>query len=123
MRVIYVAAPLGAGPDREQNRQNAAKWCAWVARLGHAPLADWIILSGQFDETPENRAMGLAIDQALVCRADEVWLVGGRISEGMIIEAKEARQWALPVYDLTHLGALPPEGDGGPGILTRWIDR
>lgn len=120
MRVVYVAHPLGGGEDREANRANAAKWCAWVARQGHAPVADWIILSGEFDESPGNRDLGLTIDLALVGRCDEVWLVGGRVSPGMQMEADRAVQLGKPVFDLSALGKAPPGAPGGPGILTRW---
>ncbi len=109
--IAYIAHPL-SGPDREQNRVNAARWCVWAARSrGVAPVADWIVLSGGYDESPANRAMGLACDLALVARCDELWLVGGRVSPGMQAEADEARRLGIPVVDLTALGALPPEGD------------
>lgn len=108
MKVIYVAHPLGAGPDRELNRANASKWCAWLAReFGVATIADWIVLSGQWDESPANRDAGLAVDLALIARVDELWLVGGRVSPGMQIEADEALRLGKPVVDLTALGALP----------------
>jgi hypothetical protein len=96
MRVIYVAHPLGPdGPERDRNRANAARWCGWLAReFDVAPVADWIILSGAWSESPDNRERGLAIDFALIARCDEVWLVGGRISPG--------------VYDLTMLGFEAP---------------
>lgn len=109
-RVVYIAHPLGAGADREQNRRNASKWVAWAYRQGVAPVADWIILSGELDETPENRAGGLECDIALVELCDEVWLVGGRVSPGMEIEAGHARLCLVPVIDKTALGPLPPEG-------------
>lgn len=108
MRVVYVAHPLGGGPDRERNRENAAKWVAWVAMQGHAPIADWIILSGEWDESPTNRARGIAIDLALVARCDELWLVGGRVSTGMQQEADEAIRLGKGVFDLTGLGVMPP---------------
>lgn len=106
MKVIYVAHALGAGPDREANRARAARWCRWVALLGHAPVADWIILSGVFDES--HRERGLAIDCELVERVDEVWLVGGRVSPGMQVEADHARRCGVTVLDLTELGEEPP---------------
>lgn len=108
MRVVYIAHPLGSGTDREENRANAARWVAWAALRGVAPVADWITLSGQFDESDEARARGLAIDVALVSRCDEIWLVGGRVSPGMQIEADAARQVPIRVYDFTYLGKLPP---------------
>lgn len=113
MKVIYLAAPLGSGPDRERNRANAARWVAWATRAhAVAVVADWIVLSGVLPETPANRELGLAADLALVARCDEVWLVGGRVSPGMAMEAAKARELGKPVVDLTHLGALPPRWDG-----------
>ena len=56
MLTVYVAHPLGQGPDRETNRVNAAKWCAWIARTFKcATIADWIVISGQWEETDDNR--------------------------------------------------------------------
>lgn len=107
MRAIYLAHPLGAGPDRELNRQRAARWVAWAAR-SVAPVATWITLSGEWDESPENRERGLAIDVALVAICAETWLVGGRVSVGMKIESDEARRLGKPVLDLTFLGEEPP---------------
>jgi len=109
MRVVYIAHPLGQGPERETNRARAARWSAWAALQGYAPIADWIILSGQWPETEELRARGLAIDVALVQRSDELWLVGGRVSPGMAIEADAAREAGIPVLDKTGLGPEPPE--------------
>jgi len=112
VKVVYLAHPLNA-PTRvgiEQNLANAAKWCAWIARQGHAHVCTWITLAGVWDETPENRERGLLIDCALVERCDEVWLVGGRVSTGMAIEADHARMHDKRIVDLTHLGALPPSG-------------
>lgn len=105
--VVYIAHPLGNGPDREQNRANAAKWCAWAAlACGVAPVADWIILSGEWDES--RRELGLECDAALISKCDELWLVGGRISPGMQFEADIARKLAVPVIDMTHLGYEVP---------------
>lgn len=104
-----MAHPLGAGPDRERNRKNAARWVAWLAStFGVAVIADWIVLSGEWAETPENRDKGLAFDLALVERADEVWLVGGRVSPGMAMEASHASKLGKTVVDMTHLGYEAP---------------
>ncbi len=109
MRVVYIAHPLGAGPDRERNRENASRWCAWAAVVrGVSPVADWITLSGQLEETDENRERGLACDVALVARCDELWLTGGRISPGMAIEAEAAKRAGVRVCDLTDMGYSAP---------------
>jgi hypothetical protein len=109
VRVIYMAHPLGFGQEREGNRQRAARWVAWIsATFKVAVIADWIILSGQWDETPDNRALGMTFDVALVERADELWMVGGRVSAGMKLEADAARRAGKRVIDLTLLGDEPP---------------
>jgi hypothetical protein len=107
-RQTYIAHPLGAGPDREKNRQRAALWVAWAAFEHANPVATWITLSGLWEETPDLRAKGLALDCALVECCTEDWLVGGRVSPGMEIEAAHARKHNIKVVDLTHLGEWPP---------------
>lgn len=111
---VYIAHPLSA-PHFEgmaQNRLRAARWCAWaVRRYRVTTIADWVVLSSVLAETPENRAMGIECDLALIplCRA--LWLVGGRLSSGMAAETEEAQRVAVPVIDLLHLGAEPPALD------------
>lgn len=109
MKVVYIAHPLGSNRTiRELNRERASRWLAWAAEQGVAPVADWIILSGQWTESDANRARGLEIDKALVARCDELWLVGGRVSEGMKVEADAARASGVEVIDMTDLGDEPP---------------
>ncbi|HEY3495495.1 MAG TPA: hypothetical protein VGK73_12450 [Polyangiaceae bacterium] len=106
-RVVYIAHRLNS-PTREgieKNRADASKWVGWLAReFDIAPIADWIVLTGQWDESLRER--GLAIDLALIERADEVWLVGPRVSEDMSIEAAHAMRLGKPVHDLTGLGSV-----------------
>lgn len=99
---IYVAHALGAGHDREANRTAASKWCAAIADLGYAPIADWIILSGEWDES--KREKGLAIDLELIGACHEVWLVGPRVSPGMRAEAAHALACGKVVRDFTGIG-------------------
>lgn len=109
VRVVYVAHPLNAPTEAERNANiaRAARWCAWAFKSGYAPVADWIVLASQLDESW--REQGLRADCALIKRCDELWLVGGRVSEGMRIEAAAARLVGVPVKDLTALGEEPPE--------------
>lgn len=110
MKVVYIAHPLNAATDeeRERNRSNAARWCAWAAMEKHvAPVADWIVLAGVLSEA-EGRERGLMIDCTLIERCDEIWLVGGRVSPGMAIELNHARHFGLTVLDLTGMGYEAP---------------
>lgn len=109
MKLVYIAHPLGHGPDREANRERAARWVAWAADQGVAPVADWIILSGQWSE--DRRDDGLAIDFALIERCDEVWLCGDRVSPGMLAEANHASGVNVPVSIHCTADGEPPTGE------------
>jgi hypothetical protein len=92
--VVYLGHPLSA-PTREgieANRRSAAKWAVWIAKTFRVAVsADWIWMTGELDETPENRAFGLECDRALVARCDAMVMVGPRVSEGMRLESEHAR--------------------------------
>lgn len=107
MIVVYIAHPLGSGEDRETNRFNAQKWAVRFAEnYGIAPVVDWSVLAGFWDES--KREQGMSIDLALIAKVDEVWLCGGRISNGMAIEKAEAERLGKTVRDFTFLGYDPP---------------
>ena len=102
-KAVYIAHPLGPDtPQRDLNRRRAAKWVAW-AGLTVCPMASWITLSGEWPETDEYRARGLAIDFAQILRCDEVWLCGPHVSGGMGLERDFAIERGINVVDLTGL--------------------
>ena len=130
MRLVYLAHPLTPTDEQVElerrcypqlprdelveiarwgNLYRAGEWAVWAARQGVAPVATWTVLASNWPETSENRALGLAIDCALVARCDELWLVGGRVSAGMRVEADAARAAGVEVVDLTHLGEEAPK--------------
>jgi hypothetical protein len=114
--IVYIAHQLGSGPDREHNRAHAASWCAWLAEhFDIAPQAPWIVLSGEWAETPELRERGLACDMATIAVCDELFLCGPRISPGMRFEAAYALSLGKPVRDLTaYAKECPHPGQGWP---------
>ncbi len=107
MKVVYIAHPFTA-PTREgmeANRSRAAAWVAWaLTEQGVSPICSWIVLTGVIPETPKSRQLGLEADKAQVALCSEIWLVGGRISNGMREEMSAAKR----IVDLTHLGEWPP---------------
>jgi hypothetical protein len=106
MKVVYLAHPLSG--DIERNRANAARWVAWATVVHRvAVVADWITLSGQLSEA-EGRELGLECDKALIERCDEIWLVGGRVSPGMLLELEHAKRHRKLAVDLTHMGYEAP---------------
>jgi hypothetical protein len=117
MKVVYIAAPLSADTREgiEENRARASRWAAWAAVVrGVSPSCSWVVLTGVLEETPENRERGLACDLAQIERVDQVWLVGGRVSSGMALEAAHAARCNVPVFNMTQMGEEPPAFDVGP---------
>ncbi len=104
-RPVYLAHPLNA-PTREgieANRKSAAQWAAFLAvNFDVAPECSWIVLTGELEETDENRARGLACDLVLVEQCRELVMVGPRVSYGMRLEATHmVVEVGGPVFDLT----------------------
>lgn len=83
----------------------------YIAHPLNAPTREGI------EQTPENRELGLQIDEAQVELCSEIWLCGGRISSGMQREIDKAIARGVKVVDLTHFGALPPEED-----VAEWLE-
>lgn len=106
LTVAYIAHPYTAETkeERQFNRELAAKWAAWAALQGLSPVCSWITLTGEIEETPELREMGLAIDCAQVERCDLMLMCGPRISGGMLREAGSAKI----ILDFTYLGFVVP---------------
>jgi hypothetical protein len=104
MIAIYIAHQYGGDPA---NRAAAAKWCAFFASLGYAPIADWIVLTGEWSE--ERRLDGLAIDCELIERSDVVVQVGPTISDGMNVESGHADHIGVPVVDFVGLFPATPD--------------
>lgn len=106
-RVVYMAHPVSG--DVENNISNAKRWYRWIIdNHDVAVLANWIIDCELYDNNTDYEA-SLQRDEEIACRCDEVWLVGGRISEGMRREANAAENAGVTVVDLTKMGYEPPE--------------
>ncbi len=104
MKVIYVAHVLTpvACETRDGNRKLASQWCAAIAQAFKVAIsADWIILSGQWSE--DMREFGLKADREMVTRADELWMVGERVSIGMLFESEHALINDKTVRDYTGM--------------------
>ncbi len=105
--VVYVAHPYGGDPA---NLARARRWVRWLNREffpRYAFIAPWIDVCDGVPETPWNRTAGIAFASREVAKADELWMVGGRVSDGMKDEAEAARFAQLPVRSFVCLGHEP----------------
>lgn len=112
MRLIYLAHPVGEGPERAENLQRARRWWRWA--LEHFPniaiLSSWVVECELLEETPQNRDRGLKRDLELVRHSDEVWLCGSWVSPGMALEANEAKRLGITVVEFLTEDGEPPDG-------------
>ncbi len=107
---VYIAHRLNADTREgiEANRARASRWVAWAARQGVSPCATWIVLTGQWDETEENRALGLKLDCAELATCDEIWLCGDGLSTGMGIESTHGASVGVPSVEKYTDDGEPP---------------
>lgn len=92
----YLAHPVA--PDErysyEDNIADGRRWWARLLRANVSVCAPWFGLCHALDDSkPEDRALGMKIDQAVLARCDGIIATGHRVSSGMQkeIESVEAR--------------------------------
>ena len=85
------------GASAEQNISRAHEYCAYAAGCGVIPLAPHTIFTNYLDDTnPEQRQKGLDMGLELLKRCDEMWIMGGAVSEGMKGEIALAEKEHIP---------------------------
>ena len=106
----YMAHPVGG--DVDNNIARAKRWLRLLTEQAPrcAVIAPWIanIEAGEDDNDPIQRSRGLAKAALVATRCDYVLLVGGRVSDGMVIERDAAKRAGAEIIDLTALGEEPP---------------
>lgn len=96
MRLVYICSPLHG--DIEANIRKADEYCAYAASCGVVPLAPHTIFTRYLNENdPEQRQQGLQMGLELLNRCDDLWVMGGEISEGMRGEIEFAKKEQIPI--------------------------
>jgi len=110
MKLIYLAHPVSG--DVLANVARAKLWLRWLTDSREEPaavVAPWITEVELWDDDdPEQREAGLRRCLVMVERCDELWLTGGRVSEGMDRERRHAMKHGLTVVDVTAMGIHSP---------------
>lgn len=110
---VYMAHPVA--DDFAMNISDATCWLRYLRRVPITELqtivgaefeqrplilAPWLAGIEEDDSYPGGREAIMQDSRDAAMLFDEVWLLGGRVSTGMMIEAAAARR----IRDLTHLG-------------------
>lgn len=95
MKLIYVASPYTG--DVKKNTEFAKEACRHVMEQGYAFFAPHLLYPAILDDAkPEQRQAGLDMGLAMLERCDELWVYGGHISQGMMLEIEEAGRLGIP---------------------------
>jgi len=116
LKLVYIASPLRG--DYNQNIKNAVKYCKNACDMGVLAIAPHIVFSQWCNDTiPEQREQGLRLGLELLAKADELWVMGDRVSQGMAGEIAFAKEHGIPIFavDNPHdLDLYPVSHDENP---------
>lgn len=115
MKHVFIAHPLGADTKEgiDENLRRAIRWYKWCCDQYPQYSFDgtWMLNCMVYDDTDEDaRAMGMRRSLSILERCDELWICGGEVSNGMAAEITMMKLLGKPSFDLTGLGAEPPDG-------------
>lgn len=114
-KTVYVCSPFRptavSEADREAeqraNIERALKACRILAMMGIQPLAPHLYFTRFLkDELAAERAAGMQFGLSWLEQADELWVFGDTVSEGMAQEIARAKELGKPVYILPEPGRV-----------------
>lgn len=99
--LVYICSPFAG--DEAGNTERARQFCKFAVRQGAIPFAPHLLYP-QFmlDSDPEQRKLALLFGVVWLCKMDEVWVFGERISDGMKQEIAKARSKGIPLKFYTE---------------------
>ncbi|MDT8900249.1 DUF4406 domain-containing protein [Anaeroselena agilis] len=94
--LVYICSPFAG--ETEYNISRARGYCRFAVGNGCIPLAPHLHFP-QFmdDDDRKQRELGIFFALVLLGKCDEVWVFGGRVSDGMAREIDTARQRGIQV--------------------------
>ena len=89
--LVYIASPYAG--ETEDNISRAKGYCRFAVSKGVIPLAPHLLYPQFMDDGDEDqRILGLRFAIALLCRCDELWVFGEKVSAGMAKEIEKAEK-------------------------------
>ena len=94
--LVYIASPYAG--ETEDNISRAKGYCRFAVSKGVIPLAPHLLYPQFMDVGDEDqRILGLRFAIALLCRCDELWVFGEKISAGMAKEIEKAEKRGMRI--------------------------
>ena len=110
MDIVYICSPykpVTENPKEElcSNILTAQAACRRALKEGYVPYASHLFFPAFLkEEIREEREAGLSAGLAMLEVASELWVVKGRISEGMKQEIARAKELGIPVKTIDMEG-------------------
>ena len=94
--LVYIASPYAG--ETEDNISRAKGYCRFAVSKGVIPLAPHLLYPQFMDDGDEDqRTLGLRFAIALLCRCDELWVFGEKVSAGMAKEIEKAEKRGMRI--------------------------
>ena len=94
--LVYIASPYAG--ETEDNISRAKGYCRFAVSKGVIPLAPHLLYPQFMDDDDEDqRILGLRFAIALLCRCDELWVFGEKVSAGMAMEIEKAEKRGMRI--------------------------
>ena len=94
--LVYIASPYAG--ETEDNISRAKGYCRFAVSKGVIPLAPHLLYPQFMDDSDEDqRILGLRFAISLLCRCDELWVFGEKVSAGMAKEIEKAEKRGMRI--------------------------
>lgn len=95
-KIVFICSPYKG--DIEINTIRAKRYGRYAVKKQQVPIIPHLMYT-QFlnEDSNEERAMGLEMGLILLSKCQEIWVFGSRISKGMEMEIKQAKEMKLPI--------------------------
>ena len=108
MTMVYVCSPYrvtdakNGTPEYDEklkaNIKRAKCACRLLSMFGYVPVAPHLYFTQFLDDaTPEERELGMLLGAEMLCKCDELWTFGDKITEGMQREIAQAKASGIKV--------------------------
>lgn len=84
--------------DLNHNIRLAQHVCRYAVMKGYIPYAPHLFFTQFLDDCDrKERDYGQKMGLSWLAGCDEIWVIGRRISSGMFLEIKKAKEWGIPI--------------------------
>ena len=95
-KIVFICSPYKG--DIELNTMRAKRYARFAITKKKVPIIPHLMYPRFLDENNhEERVLGLQMGLILLEKCHEVWVFGNKISRGMEIEIKKAKEMIIPV--------------------------